>query len=216
MAYYKKIELENGNILMIRQCVDGQMYDPRDPDNFPNLGIITAWHPRYDLHDEGWKMDRYKSNPPEAIKKYLSKEHDAAVILPLYLHDHSGLALSTESFEGRVTYAQLDSGLVGFIFAKLSSILKAWNKRKLREKLRGKVITELKGEVQRYHHYLNGKVYSYEVQNSKGEYLQGCSGFYGDNFSSNGIGTWLNLNEAELECLEASEWKFPKTVEVYD
>ena len=37
----------------------------------------------------------------------------------LYLYDHSGLAMSTESFSGRAPHAECDSGQVGWIYVCL-------------------------------------------------------------------------------------------------
>lgn len=46
----------------------------------------------------------------------LVNEKNEYAILPLYLYDHSGLAMSTGSFIGRALHADWDSGPVGFIY----------------------------------------------------------------------------------------------------
>ena len=45
-------------------------------------------------------------------------------ILPLYLYDHSGLAMSTGSFVGRAHHAEWDSGQVGFIYMDKETAMK--------------------------------------------------------------------------------------------
>ena len=49
----------------------------------------------------------------EAMQKVISEKY---LMLPLYLYDHSGLAMSTESFSGRAPHAEWDSGQVGWIY----------------------------------------------------------------------------------------------------
>jgi len=46
----------------------------------------------------------------------LVTDSNTAALKPLYLYDHSGLAMSTSSFSGRLPHAEWDSGCVGFIF----------------------------------------------------------------------------------------------------
>ena len=57
----------------------------------------------------------------EAMQKVISEKY---LMLPLYLYDHSGLAMSTESFSGRAPHAEWDSGQVGWIYVSKEDALK--------------------------------------------------------------------------------------------
>ena len=57
----------------------------------------------------------------EAMQKVISEKY---LMLPLYLYDHSGLAMSTESFSGRAPHAEWDSGQVGWIYVSKEDVLK--------------------------------------------------------------------------------------------
>jgi len=67
-----------------------------------------------------------------------------------------------------------DSGQVGWTYATKEMIVKEYgkNKRKLAEKV-------LRGEVETFDQYLKGDVYGYIIQNSDGETVDSCWGFYG-------------------------------------
>lgn len=54
----------------------------------------------------------------------LLSESDKLVIKPVYLYDHSGLAVSTGSFIGRAHHAEWDSGIIGFIYMDKETAMK--------------------------------------------------------------------------------------------
>ena len=47
------------------------------------------------------------------------------------LYDHSGLAMSTESFSGRAPHAEWDSGQVGWIYVSKEDALKEFDADKM-------------------------------------------------------------------------------------
>ena len=51
-------------------------------------------------------------------------ESNKVAILPLWLYDHSGPALSTASFLGRAQHTEWDSGQVGFIYMAKDTAIK--------------------------------------------------------------------------------------------
>ena len=53
------------------------------------------------------------------------------LMLPLYLYDHSGLALRTESFIGKAVHAEWDSGQVGWIYVSKEAALKEFGGEKM-------------------------------------------------------------------------------------
>ena len=64
----------------------------------------------------------------EAMQKVISEKY---LMLPLYLYDHSGLAMSTESFSGRAPHAECDSGQVGWIYVSKEDALKEFDADKM-------------------------------------------------------------------------------------
>lgn len=86
------------------------------------------------------------------------------IVLPVYMHDHSGIALSTAPFNG--PHAAWDSGQIGYIYAT-----------------RGECTPEmLAAEVKQYGHYLNGNCYAVQIEHDAGEtdFIALTPGFYWD------------------------------------
>lgn len=97
-----------------------------------------GWGQKADVwYDTGWVVDkdftRIKSDG-EGLEDLLDRcdmqtlldlvnEKNEYAILPLYLYDHSGLAMSTGSFLGRALHADWDSGQVGFIYMDKNTAL---------------------------------------------------------------------------------------------
>jgi hypothetical protein len=148
--------------------------DPESPRTWDNLGTMVCFHKRYELGDKtDYRTEDYDSW--EELKEGIIKNEGEVVILPLYLYDHSGITISTSSFDCR-----WDSGQVGFIFVSKYKI----KKEGIDET---KVEEYLKGEVETYDQYLTGDVWGYKVYEvstcNKGhehkELVESCYGFYG-------------------------------------
>ena len=102
-------------------------------------------------------------------------------MLPLYLYDHSGLAMSTESFSGRAPHAEWDSGQVGWIYVSKEDALKEFDADKMTGSIRQKADALMRSEVAAYDSYLRGECYGFELYKN-GELSDSCWGFMG-NFS---------------------------------
>ena len=161
-------------------------------------------HNRYDLGDST-DINHNDFDSWAEMEKHLYKKEDAAIVLPLYLYDHSGITISTGSFSCR-----FDSGQIGFIYISRAKILKEYGRKIVTKALKEKVTTYLEGEVKTYDQYLTGEVYGFIVEEatemvklSREEYETGvcdnvesetewteidsCWGFYGDDFLTNGV-----------------------------
>ena len=92
-----------------------------------------------------------------------------AVILPLYLYDHSGITMSTKPFSCR-----WDSGQVGWIYVTHEDIVKEFGHLDIE-----KTKKTLEKEVKEYDQYLTDDVYGYVLENKDGEVIDSCWGFYG-------------------------------------
>ena len=105
----------------------------------------------------------------------LKKEH---IVLPLYLYDHSALAMSTDSFIGRAVHAEWDSGQVGWIYVSKEDIRAEYQVDRITPSVREQAENRLKDEVRIYDAYLRGECYGYELYKN-GELTDSCWGFVG-------------------------------------
>lgn len=78
------------------------------------------------------------------------------VVLPLYLYDHSGLAMSTTSFS-----CPWDSGQVGYIWTTIKRMKEGRSEKRTRKEWHDLALSILKGEVELYDQYLHGDCYGY-------------------------------------------------------
>lgn len=147
--------------------------DPPNPrTDWDNLGTMVAFHKRYNLGDKtDYKEDHYESW--DELRDAIEKNEDPAVILPLYLHDHSGLTMRTSDFGDR-----WDSGQVGFIFVSKKRAREEY--KKLTAKNLGHAKKVLEGEVETYSDYLSGGVYGFVIEDEEAdEELDALWGIYG-------------------------------------
>jgi len=144
--------------------------DRESPREWDNLGTMVCWHRNYNLGDgvrNGKRTQEYGS--PEDFNP---DEH--TICLPLYLYDHSGITMRTGPFS-----CPWDSGQVGWIYIDRAKILHEYGRKKLSKALIARVTGYLEQEVKTYDEYLTGQVYGFVVEDSNGEHLNSCWGFYG-------------------------------------
>lgn len=176
-------------------------YDAESPRSWDNLGTMTCFHDRYTLGDEHDHKDAHcfvaDLSDDEALMtaayedgldsdefdRALELAHKRAVILTLYLYDHSGLAMSSSSWVGRAHHAEWDSGRVGLVYVTHEDIRKEYNVKRVSKKVRAHVAKCLESEVETYSDYLSGAVYGYNAtaENSDGDEIadDSCWGFFG-------------------------------------
>lgn len=158
-----------------------------------HLGTMVCFHKRYKLGDyTDLKSDNFNfRNGWDDLESYLRKEKNAAVILPLYLYDHSGITMNTTGFS-----CPWDSGQVGFIYASRETVKKEYGlKRNILPKTIQKVKGILEAEVKGYDQYLTGDVYGIKIfkdmedsdSHDPSQYtwqeIDSCWGFFGMNFA---------------------------------
>ena len=157
--------------------------DTESPREWCNLGTLICWHRRYRLGDN------HQYGGPEAFLRELADVSDQsklsmeqvcerverkAVILPVFLYDHSGLAMNTIGF-----HCPWDSGQVGYVYVTLEAVRTEFGVRRVTKALREKVEDILRGEIVSYDAYLGGRVYGYVIEQD-GEEIDACWGFVGD------------------------------------
>ncbi|MBC7105575.1 MAG: hypothetical protein H5T97_06535, partial [Firmicutes bacterium] len=122
---------------------------------------------------------RHEFAAPEDLWDWLESEGGLrqAVVLPVYLYDHSGLRMSVRPFGD-----PWDSGQVGWIVAPASRIREEYRVKRIGPRIRREVEDILRGEVEVYDLWLRGEVYGYQLYRRarRGfELVDSCWGFYG-------------------------------------
>lgn len=107
----------------------------------------------------------------DAMLKVISGKY---LMMPLYLLDHGGLAMQTESFGD-----PWDSGQVGWIYVSKEDALKEFGGGKMTGAIRKQAENLMKSEVAAYDSYLRGECYGFELYKN-GELSDSCWGFMGD------------------------------------
>jgi len=191
MQAYETIEYRGFNINVY---YDEDARDPRQ--EFDHLGKMVCFHRNYILGDKhdyktsseavynillelGYETEQMHVDIGniEFIKKYWPKFEKLAIVLPLYLYDHSGITMSTRPFS-----CPWDSGQVGFIYLSRADARKEYGR--LTKKNLQKIITYMTGEVREYDYFLTGQVYGYTIEptdrNKEIDCDHSCWGFYGE------------------------------------
>ena len=160
--------------LTIKVYPDEEPLSPREDDN---LGVMVFWHRHYNLGDRQVKPGEYPS--VSAIEESLAAE-GAAVVLPLYLFDHSGISIATDSGPFHMAdSAGWDWGQVGYIYTTAEALRKEYGVAEVTEEVKQRARAVLEGEVKVYDQYLRGEVYGWEVLDPQGEVLDSCWGYFG-------------------------------------
>jgi len=158
----------------------GQDCDTESPREWGHDSTILYGHNRYTVGEvsvsdwEGEFYDLYDREPDSWADwvTFVTEHKQAICILPVYIYDHSGLALSTTPFGCR-----WDSGQVGIIFTTKAIIDKNWAHCKTAPTPED-IERGLRGEIDTYGQYLSGKVYYYRVEGDL--YDDSLGGIYGD------------------------------------
>jgi len=161
--------------LTISINIDDFVENPREIND--NLGTMICFHKRYDLGDKhNYCHSDYQSW--DEVKRAILKDNGASLIFPIYMYDHSGLAFSLETFNGRLPqgHAEFDSGRVGFMFVTKKKIRKEFGKAGKSEIEKVKKILEKELEI--YEKYANGECYYFNITDEDDEIIDSCTGYY--------------------------------------
>jgi len=120
---------------------------------------------------EGWFEHRWLADGCARLVEAISGK---AVILPLYLYDHSGITMNTTGF-----HCPWDSGQVGFIHVSLDDVRREYGVQRVSPKLRRTVEDVLRAEVGTYDDYLRGNIYGFVIERD-GDHVDSCWGYFGD------------------------------------
>lgn len=175
--------------------------NPEDPREWSNLGTMVCFHRRYCLGDANKPFSSDQFDSWAEMEDYIWKDLDAAVVLPLYLYDHSGITMNTTGFSCR-----WDSGQVGFIYVTKDRLRKEYGVKRIRRELKEKVEKILVSEVHTYDQFISGDVYRFEIVKVEScdhghnheEYEDSCGGFYGYDIKKNGMLDHISEEDANI------------------
>lgn len=169
--------------------VDDTPFNPRE--EYDNMGHMVCWHRDYILGD---KQTEWYMESPDAFHGWLDGDEedwdgdeedwdcghpardDIAVMLPLYLMDHSGLWMNTGGFSGVDSHGW-DWGQVGYIYVTNDEVIHEYGD--LSKESIARAEKYLRGEVETYSDYISGQVYGYIITGPEGEDIGGCWGYFG-------------------------------------
>lgn len=132
--------------------------DPENPRDWDNLGTMICRHPRYHLGDDhsfaearDFLIDLINCPGETELStgRLVERANEVAVFLPVFLYDHSGLALNTTGF-----HCMWDSAQVGFIYATFKTIRKEYGVKRISAGLRARVADYLRAELATYNDYI--------------------------------------------------------------
>ena len=174
--------IEGKNGYKIQICYDEEDESPREV--WDNVGTLCLSHRKYSVANETeFKFHDY--NGWEALQKAVVKEHGPCVILPVYMYDHSGVALSTVR---ECCFAdQWDSGVLGFIFVSHKKIREVYSLKHVSNKALSKSREILVSEVELYGYYLNGETYGFHILDTNDEVIESSWGYYGNDHVKSGL-----------------------------
>lgn len=154
-------------------------YHPMSPRDFDNLGVMFCAHPHYILGDVQFNPGDFESE--EDLVSRLHETYDPRVIIPLYLLDHSGLAMRPgPPIPGTRSpfvsdSAGWDTSMVGFILDTADTRRMAG----IDDSIDSEDIQAcLLAEVEEYSTYLEGGMVGFVVTDDADEHLDSCGGFY--------------------------------------
>jgi len=148
-------------------------YDP-DPlgprTEFDNLTEFHCLSSRYHL---GEHLHRAASDIDDVVQE-AKKQGD--MVLRLYAYIHGGVALSLQSFHGRLPqgHAEFDSGQCGVVIIRREKILREYGRKRWTRKLREQAYQLAQSDVEVFTAFLNGWVYGYQVDDGE----ESCWGYY--------------------------------------
>lgn len=106
-----------------------------------HLGRMACFHRRYALGDQ----TGITLTEAQVIESRCEADGEAALVLPVYMLDHSELSVSTTRFS-----CPFDSGKIGIIFATYNSIRKEYGKKRISKRLLAAARDRLIAEVAEY------------------------------------------------------------------
>jgi len=167
--------------------------DPGSPRDWDNMGQMVCFHARYNFGDKhDYRHEDYADW--DAIQEQIEKDYNVAIILPMFMMDHSGLSICCDSSMFRACdSAGWDWGQIGFVFVTVEKLKEEYSVDEITDDILEMATKVLLGEVETYNQYVSGEVYGFVLYDTcptcgnEGKEIDSCWGFFGSNFKENGI-----------------------------
>lgn len=160
---------------------------PSDPwREYDHCGSLVLSHRQYDFpNDAELRFEDFGSWTE--VEAELRENHDAALILPVGMIDHSGISIyigTTSPFDPQ----GWDSGQIGFAFLTTEKLSTEWNG----DAERGEAY--LRDCVKEYGDYVNGSVYGFVVKDQNDDVVDSCFGFIGESdYAMDEARSWVDF-----------------------
>lgn len=148
------------------------------PREWDNIGVLYIPRP-----PRGCDFSDKNANREDALK--------AAVSIPVYILDHSGIAISSRPFGDK-----WDSWLAGCYYVTKETLEREYGTAPDARK-RARECAE--AELETFAEYIAGEVYFYTIENANGGLVDSCGGYYGDSGIRDIKETFEDLVKARFE-----------------
>jgi hypothetical protein len=173
------------------------IYQDQYPENpridFDHMGTMVCFHSKYKLGDDNHGYDKDDFSSWDELEEQIWENEDPILVLPLFLYDHSGITISTGRFS-----SSWDSGQVGFIFMKKKVMEEAHFIETAVGAAEKRAKEILEAEVHEYDQYLRGDIYGFILEDNRGNEIESCGGFYGDDMEKNGMKDYIPTDACHL------------------
>lgn len=158
-------EFKNGRNETVKVFYDEDAISPRKDFDYITKVVTTN---NYSFGDETQSIEDIKDRLSD--KSFMNDN----IVLPIYAYIHSGMTISTTSFNDR-----WDSGQIGYIFVSKETVRAEYNVSRISSRLRKRVINMMASEIStELDKFVRGEIYRFEVYNENDELIDSCSGFY--------------------------------------
>jgi hypothetical protein len=178
---------------------DEEPFDPRENDNG---AVLALFHNRYTLANEsGLSTDQFSGWGD--MLRHIQSIALLGIVVPVYMIDHSGIALRAGRDFSDCDPGCWDSGQVGFAYCTQD----IWDTNVGNEITDATVRGLIEAEVEEYDQYIRGDCYGYIVEDPNGQQLDSCWGYFDSKFAlSEGEGSARHYaaqlsTKAALACL---------------
>jgi hypothetical protein len=179
-TYLVKEKLYRGYTIKI--YVDDMAENPAK--EWDMLTTYACWHRNYDLSN----TEEFPN--PDDFEEYYQKNKNKLIFAPVYMYDHSGQTIRLSAWnEGELPqgHARFDTFQLGWAFVHYDKV-KEWYGWKYMTKRRiERVRKAIESDTDVYDSYIRGDVYGYSIEDSNGDQIDSCAGFYGYDFEKNGL-----------------------------
>lgn len=196
------VESADGSQKKIIVEQDDMAGSPREEFGNP-CTIISGNRGSWAIGDKGCTFDR--DTWREKVEA-LEADPDTYIV-PVYIYEHSGMAISLNSFND-----PWDSGVGAHVFMTKQQVFDIFGGEATEENWKEKAAEGIKQEIELYDYYIRGEVYGFQIcepeviehKNLKTheiwttvdwDEVDSCYGFYGPDVEENGMLEYFNLKD---------------------